>query len=155
MLMRNLNHMPSALPGGRVIGGAALIRMLCVVLVLPWLTGCLLISGGQQSTDRVIDAGNVTVQFVSAEGTETRQVQAADGASELDVTVYARAERGQLRIEVLDPQNSVRLVVEGTPEERVSRTTVQTDAEGMLRFRIIATGAQRGGFQLLYQPAGT
>ncbi len=147
--------MPSTQPRRHVAPGAALARMVCILLVLPSLTGCLLISGGQQSTDRVIDAGNVTVQFVSAEGTETRQVQAADGASDLDVTVYARTERGQLRIEVLDPQNSVRLVVEGTPEEKVARTTVPTDAEGMLRFRIIATGAQRGGFQLLYQPAGT
>lgn len=112
-------------------------------------------SGTQQSADRAEDGGNVTVQFVSAEGTEVRQVVAANAAAHLDVTVFARADRGQLRIEVLDPQGSAALVVEGMPDEQVGRATVATDARGMLRFRIRATGAQHGGFQLLYQPAGS
>ncbi len=112
-------------------------------------------SGAQQSADRAEDAGNVTVQFVSAEGTEARQVQAANAATRLDVTVFAHAERGRLRIEVLDPQSSVQFAVEGTPDEQVGRAIVPTDAKGMLHYRIRATGAQRGGFQLLYQPAGS
>lgn len=124
-----------------------------LLLTLP-LAGCLLISGAQQSADRAEDAGNVSVQFVSAEGSELRQVNAANGATRLDVTVFARSERGQLRIEVLDPNGSAVLVVEGTPDEQVARATVPTDAAGTLRYRIRATGAQRGGFQLLYQPAG-
>ena len=130
-------------------------RWLPLLIVIPFLSGCLLIAGDQQSADRAEDAGNVSVRFVSAEGTELRQVLAAGGAANLDVTVFAQVERGQLRIEVLDPRNSVVFVVEGTPEEQVGRGTVPTDAEGNLRFRIRATGAQRGGFQLLYQPAGT
>ncbi len=139
---------------GRALPG--LLSRLAVVLLLGQaLTGCLLMSGGQESADRAEDAGNVSVQFVSAEGTEVRQVAAADGSQRLDVTVFARAERGQLRIEVLDPQGSAAFVVEGTPEEQVNRGTVPTDAAGMLRFRIRATGAQRGQFQILYQPAGT
>ena len=130
-------------------------QLALLLLLLPMLTGCLLMSGGQQSSDRAEDAGNVSVQFVSAEGNEVRQVAAADGATDLLVTVFARAERGQLRIEVLDPQGSAVLVVEGTPDEQVTRGTVPTDDQGNLRFRIRATGAQRGGFQLLYQPAGS
>ncbi len=130
-------------------------RWLSLLVVMQFLTGCLLIAGDQQSADRAEDAGNVSVRFVSAEGTEVRQVLAADAPSSLDVTVFAQVERGQLRIEVLDPQDSVVFVVEGTPEEQVGRGTVPTDAAGNLRFRIRATGAQRGGFQLLYQPAGT
>lgn len=122
--------------------------------LLPALSGCLLIAGAQQSQDRAEDAGNVSVQFVSAEGTEVRQVAAANGSTRLDVTVFARAERGQLRIEVLDPQGSVEFAVEGTPEEQVNRGTIPTDAAGVLRYRIRATGAQRGQFQILYQPAG-
>jgi len=130
-----------------------LTRLLRVVVLLPILTSCLLISGGQQSSDRAEDAGNVSVQFVSADGTEVRQVAAADAAANLLVTVFARVDRGQLRIEVLDPQGSAVVIVEGTPEEAVSRGTVSTDGVGNLRFRIKATGAQRGGFQLLFQPA--
>ena len=129
-------------------------RLLLLVLLSPALSGCLLMSGARQSADRPGEAGNVSVEFVSAEGTEVRQVQAADAATELLVTVFAHAERGQLRIEVMDPQGSVALAIEGTPEERVGRATVPTDAQGMLRFRIRATGAKRGGIQLLYQPDG-
>ena len=135
--------------------GTPFVRSVALLLLTPLLAGCLLIAGGQQSSDRSPDGGNVSVEFVSAEGTEVRQVQAADAAASLEVTIFARVERGQLRLEVLDPQGSVALVVEGTPEEQVTRTTVATDAQGNLRFRIKATGAQRGGFTLLYQPAGT
>src|ERR671933_1113784 len=132
-----------------------LLRLWIALALAPVLSGCLLMSGTQQSSDRAEDAGNVTVQFVSAEGTEVRQVQAANAASRLAVTVFARAEHGQLRIEILDPQSSAALVVEGTPDERVGRATVATDTQGMLHYRIRATGAQHGGFQILYQPAGS
>ncbi len=128
-------------------------RALLVLVVLPLLTNCLLISGAQQSSDRAEDAGNVNLQFVSMDGMEVREVAAADGAADLLVTIFARVDRGQLRIEVLDPNGSAVIVVEGTPEEQVARGTVPTDANGMLHFRIKATGAHRGGFQLLYQPA--
>jgi hypothetical protein len=119
---------------------------------MPLLAGCLLLSGAQQSADRAEDAGNVSVQFVSAEGTEVREVTVADAATNLLVTVFARSEQGQLRIEILDPQGSATLVIEGTPEEQVARATVATDDNGVLRYRIKATGARRGGFQILYQP---
>jgi len=130
--------------------------VLALVVMAQALTGCLLMSGAQQSSDRSADGGgNVNVQFVSAEGSELRQVAAASGSTRLLVTVFAHAERGQLRIEVLDPVGSAALVVEGTPDEQVSRATVATDTQGNLHFRVRATGAQRGGFQLLYQPAGS
>lgn len=128
-------------------------RLLVSILCVPMLAGCLLASGAQGSDDRAGDAGNVSLQFVSAEGTEVRQVTAADGATNLLVTVFARAEQGQLRIEVLDPQGSATLVIEGTPEEQVARATVATDENGVLRYRIRATGARHGGYQILYQPA--
>jgi len=132
-----------------------LCQFLLVLAAGPLLTSCLLISGGQQSADRGEGGGNVSVQFVSADGTEVREVAAMDTPARLLVTVFAHAERGQLRIEVLDPQGSAVLVVEGRPDEEVARATVPTDAQGRLHFRIRATGAQRGGFQLLYQPAGS
>ena len=134
-------------------GWRSLRRLFVVVCCVPVLAGCLLMSGAQQSADRAEDAGNVSVQFVSAEGTEERTVTAADGETTLLVTVFARSEQGQLRIEVLDPQGSATLVIEGTPEEQVARATVATDANGVLRYRVRATGARRGSFQILYQPA--
>ncbi len=149
--MPSQNHISSA---RRRPGLSGLLRFVVLLLLAQPLASCLLLSGPQQSADRAEDAGNVSVQFVSAEGNELRQVVAADGAARLDVTVFARVERGQLRIEVLDPRGSAVLVVEGTPDEQVGRATVPTDAAGNLRYRIRATGAQRGGFQLLYQPAG-
>lgn len=127
-------------------------RKLSWVLCVPLLTGCLLVSGGQPSADRADDAGNVSLQFVSADGTEVREVIAADSATKLLVTVFARAEQGQLRIEILDPQGSATLVIEGTPEEQVARATVATDENGILRYRVKATGARRGSYQILYQP---
>src|SRR5918998_3494235 len=94
-------------------------RLVAITALVPWLSGCLLIAGGQQSADRAEDAGNVSVEYVSMDGAEVRSVNAADTAASLLVTVFARTERGQLRIEVLDPQGSAVFVVEGTPEEAV------------------------------------
>lgn len=84
-----------------------------LLLCLPWLTGCLLMSGPRETSDRVAEGGNVKVEFVSADGSEVRTIQGADGPATLAVTVFAQAEHGQLRIEVLDPQGSQTLVLEG------------------------------------------
>lgn len=118
------------------------------------LSGCLLISGPVQSTDNTPDGGNVYVGFVSAEGDETRTVTTNFPSQELEVTVFAQNQRGQMRIEILDEQSSVVLPVEGQAEEQARVGRVQTNADGEFRFRIRATGAQRGAFQILYQPTG-
>ncbi len=125
-----------------------------LLLCLPWLTGCLLMSGPRETSDRVAEGGNVKVEFVSADGSEVRTIQGADGPATLAVTVFAQAEHGQLRIEVLDPQGSQTLVLEGIPSQAVGQATVQTDAQGRFRYRVIATGAQRGGYEILFQPGG-
>ena len=135
-------------------GPAASLRAVFLLALIPLLAGCLLIAGGQQSADRAEDGGNVSVQFVSAEGTEVRQVKAADAAATLKVTVFARVERGQLRIEVLDPQNSIVKVIDAQPSEQIDTANVATNEAGEFRYRIRATGAQNGQFQILYQPIG-
>lgn len=135
------------LKGLRQAGG----HVLLLALLMPLLSGCLLMSGARESQDRAEEGGNVRGEYVSAEGTETRAVQAADGPTNLSVTVFAQNERGQLRIEVLDPQGAQVLVLEGTPEQRVAQAVVPTDAQGVFRYRIRATGAQRGAFEILYQ----
>ncbi|MBV9789718.1 MAG: hypothetical protein JOZ51_16135, partial [Chloroflexi bacterium] len=64
-------------------------------------------------------------------------------------------ERGQIRIEVLDDRGSVALSVEGTAQEQVRPGQVRTNAAGEFRYRVRATGAQRGEFQILYLPTGS
>ncbi len=117
-----------------------------------FLSGCFLISGAVESTDSTPDGGNVYVGFVSAEGNDTRTVTTNFPNQTLEVTVFAQNQNGQMRVEILDTQNSVSLVVDGQAEEQARVGTVQTNAAGEFRYRVRATGAQRGAFQILYQP---
>lgn len=128
--------------------------VLCSLFSVLLLSGCFLVSGATRSADQTADGGNVFVSFVSAEGTETQVVTTSFPSQQLEVTVFAQNRRGQIRIEVLDPQGSVVLSVEGTAQERVAQALVQTDSQGVFRYRVRATGAQRGSFTILYQPAG-
>ena len=123
--------------------------MFCVLL-----SGCLLISGPTESADTTGDGGNVYVGFVSAEGSETRVVSTNFVSQQIEVTVLARAERGQMRIDVLNVDDASAIVVEATAEERGDSGTVSTNAQGEFRYRIQAAGAKNGTLQILYQPAG-
>lgn len=128
--------------------------VLCLFLSALLLTGCFLISGPVESSDSTPDGGNVYVGFVSAEGEDIRTVTTTFPNQTLEVTVFAQNQRGQMRIEIMDVQNSVALTVEGQAEEQARVGSVQTNAAGEFRYRVRATGAQRGAFQILYQPAG-
>lgn len=130
-----------------------LLALGCALLLLS-LSGCFLIAGPTQSADSTAEGGNVYVGFVSAEGSETRTVPTTFAGQPLRVTVIAQNQRGQLRIEVLDPNGAVVFAVEGTAEERWSQGEVATNAAGEFRYRVRATGAQRGSFTILYEPAG-
>lgn len=132
----------------RITAVSVLCSVFCVLL-----SGCLLISGPTESADSTSDGGNVYVGFVSAEGAETRVVATNFASQPIEVTVLARADRGQMRVEVLDEDGASTIVVEATAEERGNNGTVRTDARGEFRYRIQATGAQRGTIQILYQPA--
>lgn len=118
------------------------------------LSGCFLISGPTLSSDSTPEGGNVYVGFVSAEGSQTTVVKTNFPLQELEVYILARNERGQMRIDVLDDQGVAVVTVEGRAEEDGRRATVRTNAAGEFRYRIRATGAQRGSFQILYQPTG-
>ncbi len=120
---------------------------------LVLLTACLLISGPTESADSTTDGGNVYVGFVSAEGSETRVVATNFASQAIEVTVLARADSGQMRVDVLDESNASVIAVEATAEERGSSGTVQTNAQGEFRYRIQAAGAENGTLQILYLPA--
>ncbi len=129
-------------------------RLSILAAILPLLSGCLLISGPIQMSDSTDDGGNVYVEFVSADGSDTRVVQTNFVAHPLEVLASARTESGQLRVEILDGQNSVVLAIDAQPNEQWRQGRVTTDVEGNFRYRIRAKGAQRGALQILYQPAG-
>lgn len=151
--MRSLVEEPRATNKDLTIGNTLLATIGSLVLVLL-LTGCFLASGQRSSSDSTPDGGNVYEAFVSADGTQTRSVPTTFNAQPLRVTVSARTDRGQLRIEILDPEDSVVMALDAQPDEQFRDTVVATNDAGEFRYRIRATGAQNGEFLILYQPGG-
>jgi hypothetical protein len=128
------------------------VSLLCCALLL---SGCLLVSGEQASSDTLPDGGNVSSSFVGADGVSERTIDTSALAATLNAIVIVQAERGELQVEVLNPDGSVAFAVKGRPEEQVTRQgNAQTDDQGQLRYRVIARGARNGSYQLLYQLAG-
>ncbi len=158
MPMPSRKAMRSARGQGSGVRDQGLVRRF-ILLAPAWLlaltlSGCLLIAGEQASNDNTPDGGNVYVTLVSADGNEVRSVPTEFRDQPLGVFVSARSEQGQLRIEVLNPDNSVVFTVDAQPSEQYNDGTVLTNAAGEFRYRIRATGAQNGEFQILYQPGG-
>lgn len=119
------------------------------------LTGCLLTSGERPSMDALPDGGNVSTTFVGATGNAERTVETGASGATMNAIVIVQAERGELRLELLNPDGNVAFAVQARPDEQVTRRgDVLTDAQGRLRYRVIAQGARNGGYQVLYQRAG-
>ncbi|KAB8139678.1 hypothetical protein F8S13_27190 [Chloroflexia bacterium SDU3-3] len=132
---------------------AALARAAAALLAALALSGCVLYSGEVSSSDTLAGGGNVSTSFVSAEGSDERQL-ATGGTGDVDVITIVSAAEGTLTVDLLDPTGAVVFSVSNRSREPVTRSdTVPTDAEGILRYRITATGARNGSFQLLYQRA--
>ena len=91
----------------------------------------------------------------SRDGADGRTEQTLDtGAPRVSMNAIAivQAERGELQLELLNADGSVALAVKGRPDEAVSRSgTVTTDAQGRLRYRVSATGARNGSYQVFFQ----
>ncbi len=126
-------------------------RCLLMLVLGLLLSGCMIASGEQTSSDTPENGGNLSTTFVSAEGSEERTLSTG-APGELNVITIVTVSQGSLQIELLDPQGSVIYAVQGRPQEQVTKSgNVPTDAEGRLRYRVSATGARNGGFQILYQ----
>jgi hypothetical protein len=126
---------------------------LLACLLLPWLlSGCLLVSGERSSIDNQEFSGNLSSDFVSAEGSTLRDLQVAQGPVEVQVIVIVMVESGDLRIDVLDAEESVVFSVAGEPAQQVTRSSiVRADERGNIRYRVLAQGARNGSYQILYQ----
>ncbi len=126
------------------IGGT----LLCALL----LNGCMLMSGGRTSADTLPDGGNVSASFVGADGRQEQTVDTGAARAAFNTIVIVQAERGELQVELLNADGSIAFAVKGRPDEAVTRSgSVTTDENGRLRYRITATGARNGSYQLLYQ----
>lgn len=119
------------------------------------LSGCLLVSGERTSSDTPQEGGNLSTTFVSAEGDAERVIETG-APGMLNVITIVTVSQGQLQIDMLDPDGSVVYSVQGRPQDQVTKSgNIPTDDEGNLRYRVIARGARSGGFQILYQRAGS
>ena len=125
----------------------------CLFSVLA--SSCLLTSGERPSVDVLPDGGNVSTTFVGADGNGERTVETGANGVTMNAIVIVQAERGELRLELLNPDGNVAFSVQARPDEQVTRRgDVSTDEQGRLRYRVIAQGARNGGYQVLYQRAG-
>ena len=134
---------------------SSLGRWSLVVGLALLLSGCLLTSGERPSVDALPDGGNVSSTFVGADGNGERTVDTGANSVAMNAIVIVQAERGELRLELLNPDGNVAFSVQARPDEQVTRRgDVLTDEQGRLRYRVIAQGARNGGYQVLYQRAG-
>lgn len=125
--------------------------VLVCCLALP-LSSCMLTSGEQTLADSQPNGGNVSTTFVSADGETVRELTIGAGVSRLQVIAIVEVAQGELRIELLDADGAVVFAVQGRPNQQISRSGfVETDAKGVLRYRVVARGARNGSFQILYQ----
>lgn len=127
-------------------------RLLACCALLPLLSGCLLASGEQSTSDTQPNGGNLSASFVSAEGGSERTIATGASAAELNVIASVHIQQGELRIDVLDANGAAVLAIQGRPDEQVTKIgKVSTDSQGNLRYRVVARGARNGGYDLLYQ----
>jgi hypothetical protein len=130
-----------------------LVSLLFLLALLFTLSGCLLASGEALTIDQQGGSGNLSAEFVSAEGLEERFLQTASPNSALQVIVIASVETGDLGVELLDPNGSVVFSVVARAGAQVTRSgLVPTDSEGRLRYRLNAFGARGGNYQILFLP---
>lgn len=148
--------MPIAGPS-RMARRPALVALACLAGMVLLLSGCMIISGGRNSSDTLPDGGNISATFVGADGSTEQTLDTGAVRATLNAIVIVRAERGELQVELLNADGSVAFAVKARPDESISRSgSVLTDQQGRLRYRVRATGARNGSYQVLYQrtPAG-
>jgi hypothetical protein len=127
-------------------------------LSLVWcallLSGCLLTSGERATSDSLPDGGNISSSFVGADGVTEQTVETGAAGATMNAIVFVQAERGELQVELINPDGSIAFAVKARPDEQVTRQgTVTTNDSGRLRYRVIARGARNGSYQVLYQRA--
>lgn len=133
--------------------GVRLARALLCALAAVALNACLLVSGEETTIDLVEGGGNVLTTFVSAEGAEVRTLETGAPGAEVQVIAVVEVNTGDLQLELIQPEGSVAFALAARPNTQVTRSGgVRTDDEGRVRFRVSATAARDGAYQLFVQP---
>jgi len=77
---------------------------------------------GRAAFDRcTADGGNVSSTFVGADGNGERTVETGANGATMNAIVIVQAERGELRLELLNPDGNVAFSVQARPDEQVTR----------------------------------
>jgi hypothetical protein len=116
------------------------------------LAGCMLISGEQTLSDTQPGGGNLSASFVSAEGSDLHTLDIGGTAREVQVIAIVAIESGDLSLDLLKPDGAVVFSTDGRPNDQITRSgSVPLDNQGRLRYRVRASGARNGSYQILYQ----
>ena len=100
----------------RTIGESCISRrprlraVFAALLLIPLLSGCLLISGEQTINGPLAGTGHLSTTFVSAEGGEERTVTVSDANANLHAIVLITLDTGDLQIDVLQPDGRMSAV---------------------------------------------
>lgn len=111
-------------------------------------------SGERTTIDIQAGTGNLSTDFVSAEGEEARSLKVADGPGTVLITVFVAVELGDLRLELLQPDGEVIATAGGRSDTQAPKpesAQIQTDERGYIHYRVYAHGARNGSYQLLFQ----
>jgi len=131
---------------------ASYLRLGSFIALALLLSGCMLVSGERTAQDAQPAGGNVTTAFVSAEGSDQRLFAIGGPQRKVHVIGIVTVESGDLTVELLDPAGAVVFSIGSRPDESITRSgDVPLDSQGRLTYRVRATGARNGSFQLLYQ----
>ncbi len=132
------------------------MALLGALLALSFLLGgCYLVSGEQQrlATPAADGAGEIAVQFVSADGRSQPEYVVGSPVSPVQLEVLVSAEQGDLTLEILDADLSTVLTVAGRyglPGR--GSVVVRTDGAGRIKFRVIAVEVRNGAYTIRYRP---
>src|SRR5579859_7017798 len=108
------------------------MRLFGLLVMATLLSGCMLISGEQTTSDSQSNGGNVSTTFVGAEGATDRFL-ATGGSGQVTVLAILGESSGKLRLEVVAPDEAVVFALDAVPDQQISRSArVATDGQGRL-----------------------
>jgi|GEM_PF-2636169 len=135
------------------IGARQLRAVFAALLLIPLLSGCLLISGEQTMIGPLAGTGRLSTMFVSAEGSEERTVTVSDANADLHAIVLITLDTGDLQVDLLQPDGALAFAVSNQPSIKVIRSgAVRSDANGAVRYRVSARSARHGEYQIFFLP---
>lgn len=137
--------------------GRTPLQLLAIGLVLlPLLGGCLLMAGEQREDTQGLKGGARTSSFVSSDTNGEfvdQEIDVADSPILLDVTVWAKAGKGELRLDVLSGDNdNLAFTLISTERGVEISQRMRTDEVGRLHYRMRATGVRNGEYSISYKP---